>query len=107
MPGRPSTAGAYAGTIIFLIFLGAFFRFLLAGKAMAEARWLDAEMKRRYVVVQGKLPVSEQLSRDDLSKQVTLTENGVEENVFVVQRREQIHRPFRLSIDPLRAALIP
>ncbi|KAI0908366.1 Ctr copper transporter [Ustulina deusta] len=100
----PSTAGAYAGTIIFLIFLGAFFRFLLAGKAMAEARWLDAEMKRRYVVVQGKLPVSEQLSRDDLSKQVTLTENGVEENVFVVQRREQIHRPFRLSIDPLRAA---
>ncbi|KAI0522270.1 Ctr copper transporter [Xylaria bambusicola] len=100
----PSTPGAYAGTIIFLIFLAVVFRFLLAGKAVAEARWLDAEMKRRYVVVQGKLPVSEQISRDDLSKRVTLTENGVEENVFVVQRREQIHRPFRLSVDPLRAA---
>ncbi|KAI1424576.1 Ctr copper transporter [Xylaria sp. FL1777] len=101
----PATPGAYAGTIIFLIFLGALFRFLLAGKARAEARWLDAEMKRRYVVVQGKLPVSEQISRDDLSKRVTLTENGVEENVFVVQRREQIYRPFRLSVDPLRAAI--
>ncbi|KAI0802463.1 Ctr copper transporter [Xylaria sp. FL0064] len=100
----PSTAGAYAGTIIFLIFLSAFFRLLLAGKARAEARWLDAEMKRRYVVVQGKLPVSEQISRDDLSKRVTLTENGIEENVFVVQRREHIYRPFRLSVDPLRAA---
>lgn len=100
----PSTTGAYAGTIIFLIFLSAIFRFLLAGKAIAEARWLDAEMKRRYVVVQGKLPVSEQISHDDLVKRMTLTENGVEENVFVVQRRQQIHRPFRLSVDPLRAA---
>ncbi|TRX98543.1 hypothetical protein FHL15_000617 [Xylaria flabelliformis] len=100
----PSSAGTYAGTIIFLIFLGALFRFLLAGKALAEARWLDAEMRRRYVVVQSKLPVSEQLSRDDLSKRMTLTENGVEEDVFVVQRTRQIQRPFRLSIDPLRAA---
>ncbi|KAI1309707.1 Ctr copper transporter [Xylaria venustula] len=99
----PSNAGTYAGTIIFLIFLGALFRFLLAGKARAEARWLDAEMRRRYVVVQGKLPVSEQLSRDDLSKRAILSENGVEENVFVVQRKEQIYRPFRLSVDPLRA----
>lgn len=70
---------------------------------MAEARWLDAEMRRRYVVVQGKLPVSEQISRDDLSKRMTLTENGVEEDVFVVQRARQIYRPFRLSVDPLRA----
>ncbi|KAI0201759.1 Ctr copper transporter [Astrocystis sublimbata] len=101
----PKTVGAYAGTIIFLIFLSAFFRVLLAGKALLEARWLDAEMKRRYVVVQGKLPTSEQLSRDDLSKRVTLTENGVEEDVFVVQRTKQIQRPFRLSVDPLRAAL--
>ncbi|KAI3320791.1 Ctr copper transporter [Xylariaceae sp. AK1471] len=101
----PNTPGAYAGTIIFLIFLGAFFRLLLAGKALAETRWLDAEMKRRYVVVQGKQPISEQISRDDLSKRMTLSENGIEEDVFVVQRRQQIHRPFRLSIDPLRAGL--
>ncbi|KAI0405553.1 Ctr copper transporter [Xylaria palmicola] len=100
----PSTAGAYAGSIIFLIFLSAFFRVLLAAKALTEARWLDAEMKRRYVVVQGRLPKSEQFSRDDLSKRMILTENGVEEEVFVVQRTEHIHRPFRLSVDPLRAA---
>lgn len=102
---NPSTPGAYAGTVIFLIFLGVIFRLLLAAKAMAEARWLDAEMKRRYVVVQGKQPISEQVSRDDLSKRMTLSENGVEEDVFVVQRSRQIHRPFRLSIDPVRAAL--
>ncbi|KAI8632960.1 Ctr copper transporter [Xylariaceae sp. FL1651] len=101
----PSTVGAYAGTILFLILLGAIFRFLLAAKALAEARWLDAEMKRRYVVVQGKAPMSEQISHDDLSKRMTLTENGVEEDVFVVQRKQQIHRPWRLSIDPLRAGL--
>ncbi|KAI1181304.1 hypothetical protein F4777DRAFT_526806 [Nemania sp. FL0916] len=101
----PSTAGAYAGTIIFLVFLSAFFRALLAAKAVAETRWLDIEMKRRYVVVQGKLPISEQLSQHDLSKRMTLSENGVEEDVFVVQRTRQINRPFRLSVDPLRAVL--
>jgi hypothetical protein len=101
----PKTPGAYAGTIIFLILLGLIFRVLLAAKALAEARWLDAEMKRRYVVVQGKQPISEQISRDELSKRMTLSENGVEEDVFVVQRSQQIHRPFRLSIDPLRAGL--
>ncbi|KAI1824342.1 Ctr copper transporter family-domain-containing protein [Xylaria intraflava] len=101
----PSTAGGYAGTIIFLIFLGALLRVLLAGKALAEARWLDAEMKRRYVVVQGKKSFSEKVSGDDLSKRMTLTENGVDEDVFVVQRRKPIHRPFRLSVDPLRACL--
>jgi hypothetical protein len=101
----PQTAGAYAGTILFLILLGVIFRLLLAAKARAEARWLDKEMNRRYVVVQGKLPVSEQVSRNDFSKRMTLTENGVEEEVFVVQRKQQMHRPWRLSVDPLRAGL--
>ncbi|KAI1079573.1 Ctr copper transporter family-domain-containing protein [Whalleya microplaca] len=101
----PSSAGQYAGVIIFLIVLGVIFRLLLAGKAFAEARWLDAEMKRRYVVVQGKLPVSEQVSRDSLSKNMTLTENGVEEDVMVVQKKKDHPRPFRLSVDPLRALL--
>jgi len=101
----PSTAGGYAGTIIFLIFLGALFRALLAFKALVEARWLDAEMKRRYVVVQGRQPLSEQVSQNELSKRMTLSENGMEEDVFVVQRKQPIHRPFRLSVDPLRAAI--
>ncbi|KAI1370074.1 Ctr copper transporter [Hypoxylon crocopeplum] len=101
----PSTAGAYAGTIIFLIILGIVFRLLLAGKALAEERWLDAEMKRRYVVVQGKLPVAEQVSTDSFSKKMTLTENGVEEDVIVVQKKTNHLRPWRLSVDPMRAFL--
>ncbi|KAI1407754.1 Ctr copper transporter [Hypoxylon sp. FL1857] len=101
----PKTAGAYAGTIVFLIILGVAFRLLLAGKALAEERWLDAEMKRRYVVVQGKLPVAEQVSTDSLSKRMTLTENGVEENVMVVQKTKSHPRPWRMSVDPVRAIL--
>lgn len=101
----PSTEGAYAGTIIFLIILGIVFRLLLAGKALAEERWLDAEMKRRYVVVQGKIPVAEQISTDSLSKKMTLTENGVEEDVLVVQKKKSHLRPWRMSVDPVRAIL--
>ncbi|KAL7621299.1 hypothetical protein AAE478_008619 [Parahypoxylon ruwenzoriense] len=101
----PRTAGTYAGTIIFLIILGVVFRLLLAGKALAEERWLDTEMKRRYVVVQGKVSVAEQVSTDSLSKKMTLTENGVEEDVVVVQKKKMHLRPWRMSIDPLRALL--
>ncbi|KAI0847640.1 Ctr copper transporter [Daldinia vernicosa] len=101
----PRTSGAYAGTIIFLVILGIAFRLLLAGKALAEERWLDAEMKRRYVVVQGKLPVAEQVSTDSFSKKMTLTENGVEEDVVVVQKKQLHLRPWRMSVDPVRAVL--
>ncbi|KAI1339291.1 Ctr copper transporter family-domain-containing protein [Xylariaceae sp. FL0016] len=101
----PTSAGAYAGTVVFLVLLGIVLRLLLAGKALAEARWVDAELRRRYVVVQGKLPVAEQVSRDDLSRKMTLTENGVEEDVVVVQRKGVLVRPWRLSVDPLRAVM--
>ncbi|KAI1493318.1 Ctr copper transporter family-domain-containing protein [Biscogniauxia mediterranea] len=101
----PTTAGAYAGTVIFLIVLGVVMRVLLAGKAFAEARWLEAEMNRRYVVVQDKMPVAEQVMRDDSSKRAILTENGVEQNVMVVQKHTIHARPWRLSVDPLRALL--
>ncbi|KAI1800866.1 Ctr copper transporter [Daldinia bambusicola] len=101
----PRTSGAYAGTIIFLIILGVVFRLLLAGKSLAEERWLDAEMKRRYVVVQGKIPVAERVSTDSFSKKMTLTENGVEEDVMVVQKKQLHLRPWRMSVDPVRAML--
>ncbi|KAI5921891.1 Ctr copper transporter family-domain-containing protein [Camillea tinctor] len=101
----PTTAGAYAGTIIFLIVLGVVMRLLFAAKAFAEARWLEAEMNRRYVVVQDKLPVAEQVMRDDASKRAILTENGIEQNVMVVQKNTIHARPWRLSVDPLRALL--
>ncbi|KAK6068500.1 low affinity copper transporter [Seiridium cupressi] len=101
----PNSAGTYAATCIFLIVLGAVLRGLLAAKTVQESRWLDRELSRRYVAVQGKLPVSEQISQDSLGKRMTLTENGVEENVMVVKKNGMTVRPWRLSVDPLRALI--
>lgn len=121
----PTTVGAYAGTCIFLVLLALGFRLLLWGKARAEARWLDAEIKRRYVVVQGKPALSERIMQGgagEVSKgTLVLSENGIEENVVVLQKRDSIStlgggggenggvvsthraRPWRMSVDPLRA----
>lgn len=110
----PTTTGAYAGTCIFLIVLAALFRGLLALKSWQERRWLAAEMARRYVVVRGKAPLAEALARDAAAAGKTgattmvLSENGVEENVVVVGNRGAAAghaRPWRLSVDPLRAAV--
>lgn len=103
----PSNTGAYAGTCIFLIILATLFRGLLALKGWQEARWLDRELARRYVAVQGKAPLAENVSRDSLGKTMTavLSENGVEENVVVVQRKGERSRPWRASVDPVRAVV--
>ncbi len=101
----PASTGAYAGTCIFLILLAVLFRSLLALKAWQESRWLDAEINRRYVVVQGRPALSESVSRDSLAKRMTLTENGVEEDVMVLKKNHSHIRPWRLSVDPLRAVL--
>jgi len=101
----PSTTGQYAGTCIFLIVLGVVFRCILAFKGWQERRWLEAEFNRRYVVVNGKPPLAENISRDSMSKKLVLSENGVEENVMVIQKRTATIRPWRLSIDPIRAVL--
>lgn len=101
----PASAGAYAGTILFLVLLAVLFRCLLAAKAFQETRWLDAELNRRYVVVQGKQSLAATVSRDSLAKRMTLSENGVEEDVMVLKKRHTHVRPWRLSVDPLRALL--
>lgn len=102
----PSTAGGYAGTCIFLICLAALFRGLLAAKAVAERRWADRELARRYVVVAGKQTFGERLSQDQSAKDMVLSANGVEENVRVVGRREVgVARPWRFSVDPARAGM--
>lgn len=107
LPWTPSSTGAYAGTCIFLIVLGVLMRALLAGKAILEARWLDRELNRRYVVVNGgsKPPLAQRLSHDSTAKHVVLSENGAEEDVVVVERRKGIVSPWRVSVDPLRAVL--
>jgi hypothetical protein len=101
----PANAGTYAGTCIFLIVLGGMLRGLLALKAIQESKWIDKEWNRRYVTVQGKLPVSEQVSRDSFSKKMTLSENGVEEDVMVVKKKSTQVSPWRLSVDPIRALI--
>jgi hypothetical protein len=104
----PNSTGTYAATCIFLIGLAALFRGLLAFKSWQEQRWLDKELDRRYVVVNGQAPLAQTLSRDSLAKNATmvLSENGVEENVLVVRRKTTTHaRPWRLSVDPVRAVI--
>ncbi|EPE08142.1 ctr copper transporter [Ophiostoma piceae UAMH 11346] len=101
----PSSTGAYAGTCIFLIIFAVIFRGLLALKARAESRWLDAELERRYVVVPGKAGLAHSVTQDSESKRMTLSENGIEEDVMVLKKRHTHVRPWRLSVDPMRALL--
>jgi len=106
----PTSVGSYAGTCIFLIILAALLRGLLAAKAYLEARWLDRELDRRYVVVAGagRPPLAQRLSQDSAAVKrqlVVLSENGVEEDVVVVERKGGGVRPWRVSVDPVRALL--
>lgn len=101
----PRNAGAYAGTCIFLVVLAIIGRLLLAARSIQEARWLAKDMKRRYVAAQGKSSLSDRISSDSLAKPMTLTANGVEESVIVVAQAGAVKRPWRFSVDPLRAAL--
>lgn len=101
----PSSAGAYAGTCVFLVILAIIGRGLVALKSIQEARWLDHEAQRRYVAVSGKTPLAEQMATNSESKRLTLSENGLEETVVVVERKRAVTRPWRFSVDPLRAVL--
>lgn len=101
----PNSSAAYAGTCIFLVVLAIIARMLLALKRTQEARWLDRDACRRYVAVRGKDPLSEHIARDPDAKHMTLSQNGVEENVFVVARTGIVKRPWRFSVDPIRAVL--
>ncbi|KAJ8057790.1 hypothetical protein OCU04_013261 [Sclerotinia nivalis] len=53
----------------------------------------------------GKGPKSERISLDSDSKNMVLSENGIEENVMVVKTRSMGIRPWRLSVDPVRAVM--
>ncbi|KAF7536175.1 hypothetical protein G7Z17_g13088 [Cylindrodendrum hubeiense] len=101
----PSSAGAYAGTCIFLVVLTIIGRLLLALKAVQEARWLDREAARRYVAVNGKIPLAEQVAVSPDARQMTLSANGAEETVMVVERKRGVSRPWRFSVEPVRAVL--
>lgn len=101
----PSTTGQYAGTCIFLIIFAIVFRILLALKARQEAKWVDAELNRRYISVAGRLPPAERPQQNTEPKKIIITENGVEEEVLVIRRRDGAVQPWRITTDPLRAII--
>lgn len=102
-----TNTGAYAGTCIFLIVLAIVARVLVAFKSHLEAGWEAAAARRRFIAVSGKTPLAERVSQDRESKHLVLSENGVEEHVFVVESRgrDRTPRPWRFSVDPVRALL--
>ncbi|KAG8167168.1 hypothetical protein KVR01_002857 [Diaporthe batatas] len=101
----PTNAGTYAATCIFLIMLAAIFRSLFALKAIQENRWLDQELNRRYVVVNGRRTLPDDLARNSLKDNMMLSANGVEEEVMVVKKKHGHARPWRFSVDPIRAVI--
>lgn len=105
MAWTPNSMGTYAATCLFLIALASIFRGLFALKAIQESRWLDQELNRRYVVVNGQLPMHQNMSHESLKQNMVLSANGVEEQVMVVKKTTSSPRPWRASVDPLRAAI--
>ncbi|KAF2196509.1 hypothetical protein GQ43DRAFT_459093 [Delitschia confertaspora ATCC 74209] len=102
----PSTAGAYAGTCIFLIIFAMLFRGGFALKHYLEIRWLASARKRKYVVVADKTPISEQIKADADSTTGILTTNGVEESIRLIQAPISHVQPWRFSVDFPRALLV-
>ena len=103
----PSSAGAYAGTCIFLLVLAATLRCLFALKAVLEQKWLAQARCRRYVVVKGKGTEAGKIEADPAAKTGALiSTNGVEENVKIVRSDARSVVPFRLSVDVPRAGLV-
>ncbi|RKF80400.1 Ctr type low affinity copper transporter [Golovinomyces cichoracearum] len=101
----PKSIGAYIATCLFLIALSSMSRFLLAAKLWLETTWTNAELNRRYVTAAGKVPISEQISINPEARQMVLSGNGKEEDSIVVQNKAFHVRPWRITVDPIRALM--
>ncbi|KAL4865795.1 hypothetical protein BDV12DRAFT_210897 [Aspergillus spectabilis] len=102
----PSSSASYAATCIFLITLSIISRCLVAVKTYMEQRWLNAHLKRRYIVVAGKPSEAGRIEVDPDAKTGTLvTARGVEESVRVVVRNSCEMMPWRFSVDLPRAII--
>lgn len=106
MSWKPSTAGQYAGTCIFLIFLSIFFRLIFTAKTYLEAQATKAALKRRYVVVAGEKGMADKVADDSNSMTGILTTNGVQEDVRIVSAPVSHIQPWRFSVDLPRAFLL-
>ena len=102
----PTSAGAYAGTCIFLIILAIVLRALFTAKTYLEYRALESAMKRRYVVSADQQSVTDKAFNDASSTTGVLTTNGLQENVRVVEAPARHVQPFRFSVDLPRAAIM-
>ena len=102
----PSSAGAYAGTCIFLIVLAIIDRGLFAFKAVMERHWLATHLNRRYIAIAGKPTEAGRIENDpDAKIALLVTAQGVEENVKVVHSIPSGPIPWRFSVDLPRAAI--
>ncbi|KAF2749079.1 Ctr copper transporter-like protein [Sporormia fimetaria CBS 119925] len=101
----PSSAGAYAGTCIFLIVLAVLFRTLFTLRAHLEAKWIESAMKRRYVIVEGQGANEKITSEDTNSMTGILTANGLAENVRIVQAPVKHIQPWRFGVDIPRSLI--
>ncbi|KAF2689320.1 Ctr copper transporter-like protein [Lentithecium fluviatile CBS 122367] len=102
----PSSAGAYAGTCIFLILLAITLRALITAKSFLEARALASAIKRRYVVVADQQTVGDKAFNDANSLTGILTTNGMQENVRIVEAPAKHVQPWRFSVDLPRAVIM-
>lgn len=102
----PSSAGAYAGTCIFLIILAITLRAIFTLKTFLEVKSIEAALKRRYVVVADQQFPAEKNASDANSMTGILTTNGVQENVRIVSAPVKHIQPWRFSTDLPRAALM-
>lgn len=106
MSWTPRTAGQYAGTCIFLIFLAVMLRAIFTAKTFLEMKALEGALKRRYVVVAGEKTASDRASDDGSSLAGILTTNGVQEDVRIVSAPVKHVQPWRFSVDLPRALLM-
>jgi copper transporter 1 len=102
----PSTAGQYAGTCIFLIFLAILLRAIFTAKTFLEINAVKTALKRRYVVVAGEKTALENAADDSASTTGILTSNGVQENVRIVSAPVSHIQPWRFGVDLPRAFLM-
>lgn len=102
----PASAGAYAGTCIFLIILAVLLRALFTAKTFLEYKALQSAMKRRYVVTEDQQPATDKAFNDASSLTGILTTNGLQENVRVIEAPARHIQPFRFSVDLPRAAIM-
>lgn len=100
----PQSAGAYAGTCIFLIILAILFRASFTAQSWLNNYAIKTALQRRYVIVEGQ--GVEKIASDASSTSGILTTNGVAENVRLAQAPVQHIQPWRFTIDLPRSVIV-